>query len=482
MKRALLAATISVCLVIFSAATAHANDDCQFVLGFATLRDLIGHDIVGECLDNEHYNDIGDSNQHTTGGLLAWRKADNWTAFTDGYRTWVNGPNGLQQRLNTERFEWEADYAKFAPASETPAQQVDQEASSPSLDPTLAHAFHILRTTWNPAGEGIYQLFLAMDASVQFGPMASTSQWQSMPNRIIINERYRTESPETLAHTLIWPTLGLASYTDSGNPQSWEACIERIIAQHTAQASWWLSLWGANGNPIPTQLEQSANNNLRYLVDDVLDRWVRSDDFYRLSCSRFGEPPTKIPRDAVVGGLAHKLTLELGHKDGSAGFYLIRGFMSKSVFKLLWLYEGKYIMVNPGIGNLDVSLPIGNDVEREGRIRYWLNNPAEARQTAQEVRAWLYAALSGRATGSIQDTGNAWLNSLLRSDPNGFVFWVTGMEEAFWRILAGIDRAEQYAPIRQRVLENQIGIFLYENAGDPDRTTGPALLPDGWLQ
>ncbi len=85
--------------------------DCQFVLGFKSLRDLIGHDIVGECLDNEHYNVIGDSNQHTTGGLLAWRKADNWIAFTDGYRTWVNGPDGLQQRLNTERFEWEADYA-----------------------------------------------------------------------------------------------------------------------------------------------------------------------------------------------------------------------------------------------------------------------------------------------------------------------------------------------------------------------------------
>ena len=93
--------------------------DCQFVLGFKTLRDLIGHDIVGECLDNEHYNAIGDSNQHTTGGLLAWRKADNWTAFTDGYRTWVNGPNGLQQRLNTERFEWEADYAEITGQAES---------------------------------------------------------------------------------------------------------------------------------------------------------------------------------------------------------------------------------------------------------------------------------------------------------------------------------------------------------------------------
>ena len=91
------------------------------MLGFKALRDLIGHEIVGECLDNEHYNDIGDSNQHTTGGLLAWRKADNWTAFTDGYRTWINGPNGLVQRLNTERFEWEADYADFASPSAAPA-------------------------------------------------------------------------------------------------------------------------------------------------------------------------------------------------------------------------------------------------------------------------------------------------------------------------------------------------------------------------
>ena len=85
--------------------------ECQFVLGFMTIRDLIGHDIVGECLENEHYEANGDSLQQTTGGLLAWRKADNWTAFTDGYRTWINGPNGLVQRLNTARFEWEHDYA-----------------------------------------------------------------------------------------------------------------------------------------------------------------------------------------------------------------------------------------------------------------------------------------------------------------------------------------------------------------------------------
>ena len=97
------------CLVLTGQVSASSH--CEFRLGFATLRDLIGHGIVGECLENEHYNAIGDSVQQTTDGLMVWRKADNWTAFTDGYRTWINGPNGLEQRLNTERFPWEPDYA-----------------------------------------------------------------------------------------------------------------------------------------------------------------------------------------------------------------------------------------------------------------------------------------------------------------------------------------------------------------------------------
>lgn len=81
--------------------------DCEFVLGFKVLHDLIP-DRVGECKTNEYHNpDNGDGLQETTGGLLVWRKADNWTAFTDGYRTWINGPQGLQMRLNTERFAWE---------------------------------------------------------------------------------------------------------------------------------------------------------------------------------------------------------------------------------------------------------------------------------------------------------------------------------------------------------------------------------------
>ena len=82
---------------------------CRYVLGFATLHDLIP-DTVGDCLVDEHHRaESGDGLQETARGLLVWRKADNETAFTDGYRTWVNGPFGLQERLNTQRFAWEAN-------------------------------------------------------------------------------------------------------------------------------------------------------------------------------------------------------------------------------------------------------------------------------------------------------------------------------------------------------------------------------------
>ncbi len=79
----------------------------SFKLGFKTLADRVP-DVVGTPTEDEHYGAAGDSLQQTTTGLMVWRKADNWTAFTNGSRTWVNGPNGVQSRLNSVRFEWEA--------------------------------------------------------------------------------------------------------------------------------------------------------------------------------------------------------------------------------------------------------------------------------------------------------------------------------------------------------------------------------------
>lgn len=79
----------------------------HFQLGFAMMANQMPH-IVGQPLENERYGPNGDSLQQTTTGLMVWRQADNWTAFTDGNHTWVSGPYGIQMRLNHERFGWEA--------------------------------------------------------------------------------------------------------------------------------------------------------------------------------------------------------------------------------------------------------------------------------------------------------------------------------------------------------------------------------------
>ena len=81
--------------------------DCEFVLGFQAFHSMVP-DTVGDCVDNEQHDPSdGMTRQLTTGGVLLWDKSSNWTGFTDGYRTWVSGPQGLQARLSIERFDWE---------------------------------------------------------------------------------------------------------------------------------------------------------------------------------------------------------------------------------------------------------------------------------------------------------------------------------------------------------------------------------------
>ena len=113
---------------------AHAQARCGFVLGFASMRQLVGATVVGDCRANEAFNPSnGNAEQPTQRGLMVWRKADNWTAFTDGFRTWVNGPFGLQQRLNVERYSWEADSAGHPIVSPPPPAQSLADPAAPVL-------------------------------------------------------------------------------------------------------------------------------------------------------------------------------------------------------------------------------------------------------------------------------------------------------------------------------------------------------------
>ena len=145
LRRASIGILLGLAIITLTLASAVAAD-CEFVLGFKALRDLIGHEIVGECLENEHFSENGDSTQATTGGLLVWRNADNHTAFTDGHHAWINGPNGLQKRLNSERFPWEPDYApgggiSTPTATPTPQPATARATSSSVPNPTSGIAF-----------------------------------------------------------------------------------------------------------------------------------------------------------------------------------------------------------------------------------------------------------------------------------------------------------------------------------------------------
>jgi hypothetical protein len=87
------------------------------VFGFKQLHDLIPN-IVGDCRDIERFDSAtGNAHQPTVGGLLVWRKADNWTAFTNGTTTWLIGPCGLQTRPNPGPFfSWEGRIGAPCPA------------------------------------------------------------------------------------------------------------------------------------------------------------------------------------------------------------------------------------------------------------------------------------------------------------------------------------------------------------------------------
>ena len=105
-RLALLALFIAIVGFMFSSQPVHAQE-CVFQLGFEALHETIPN-VVGDCLEDERHNpENGITVQHTTNGLLIWRKADNLTAFTDGKVTWINGPEGIQQRPNSERLPWE---------------------------------------------------------------------------------------------------------------------------------------------------------------------------------------------------------------------------------------------------------------------------------------------------------------------------------------------------------------------------------------
>ncbi|MCY4436536.1 MAG: hypothetical protein OXE05_04305 [Chloroflexi bacterium] len=303
---------LALCLALIPS-TVTASDHCQFVLGFKTLRDLIGHDIVGECLENEHLNANGDAVQQTTGGLLVWRKADNWTAFTDGHRTWINGPYGLQERLNWQRFPWEPDYAPggvAATPTPVPAPIPPPPTATPLPHPTptprpfvdsaLVQAYHVMRTT--DEGNKVADMFVGLSASATF---QDTSYWRAVPAEVAINREYRREDPRTLGLRLIWPTMWLKVYQEEGEVESFEECMALEAAIMTREVLYWSQMYGWKGkrNPAPER-ETWANDWVELYVDLGSDgyeilKWMWVLDWPRERCERNGEPNQYIDPDLL---------------------------------------------------------------------------------------------------------------------------------------------------------------------------------------
>lgn len=130
------ATTLLISGALPQAASAQSSASCTFQLGFASLADSLGG-LTGKCLENEYFNPLnGNAEQHTTNGLLYWRKMDGTTAFTDGYQTWLSGPYGLQVRLNAERYDWEAIDPPAAQPLGQPAQPAQPAPTAPATTST----------------------------------------------------------------------------------------------------------------------------------------------------------------------------------------------------------------------------------------------------------------------------------------------------------------------------------------------------------
>ena len=290
MRVLIVGVLLGVALTFFAGTPIRAAD-CEFRLGFKALRDLIGHDIVGECLENEFYNAIGDSNQHTTGGLMAWRKADNWTAFTDGYRTWINGPNGLEQRLNTERFPWEADYAPGGGiAIPTPVPRV--------IESELSYVLEVL--TFTPIGRTLRAWFDEVSPSLTYG--AASGGWTSFyydppRNEIIVRHELRNESADIQAAVIAWQTVIAINTRRYGlKSERWGSavdCLAEAVVAEQAMAQWWFERFGAGGlRNASTGLESWLNTQAQRYQDNTLAAYVESHSGYRDWCAQYGQLPT----------------------------------------------------------------------------------------------------------------------------------------------------------------------------------------------
>jgi hypothetical protein len=75
--------------------------------------------IIGACIASPILASNGDTIQPTTTGLIVVRRIDGRAAFTDGLRTWIDGPSGIRRRMNGDHFDWETATRDTRPVGAT---------------------------------------------------------------------------------------------------------------------------------------------------------------------------------------------------------------------------------------------------------------------------------------------------------------------------------------------------------------------------
>ncbi|MHB8619916.1 MAG: C39 family peptidase [Chloroflexota bacterium] len=252
---------------LYAAAPAGA---CHFVLGFATL-DNLAASRVGGCLDNQAFATNGDALQYTTRGMLVWRKADNWTAFTNGYQTWINGPTGLVTRFNDEWFEWEAYPAE---TDGVPVHEAPPASASPT-EVSLGSLIHVDQTMDNCGPAAIAEVLR------YYGIMKSQRELQSI---------LRPNDPTGMTTSVIAPYAGSIGMRALVSTNGTNRLLKALVR---------------GGFPaIVEQVVSPANHQLHYRpvegYDDQRGLFITAD-------------PLLGPRHAIGYGLFDQMWAATGH-------------------------------------------------------------------------------------------------------------------------------------------------------------------------
>jgi hypothetical protein len=241
-------------LMVLSTTTVRA---AEYKLGFKALADMIPR-VVGIPLEDEHHNPLnGDALQRTSKGLMVWRKADNQTLFTNGHMSWVNGPLGLQSRLNSERFDWEAEPPAATP---TPAPIPTPVPSPTPVPPPTINAPAELLPAWTllvnlpKNGPFFRESTPKTNVTIRIGSSDNWGTFIHNSNTIVIKDAVLNESVRVvsavLAHELVH-AIQLQATPQLG-------CYEREVAAYMREAGVWQESGGYLRDPM-TPLVYSLN-------------------------------------------------------------------------------------------------------------------------------------------------------------------------------------------------------------------------------